>query len=200
MKTIKLLGDLARFRADWSLDVKTVAEALRAIEANRPGFLAAAEAGEYVLLLADPQDLDHARQVTTANALEAWADEILFVVPRVSGEEPFSATMIMGWSIAMTGSIVMSPAVAAFMAAALNALVSVAISLTVSMVASLISGSNDGMKAADTEPYESKPSYLFNGVVNTSRQGHRVPLLYGGPMLVGSMTLSADIRSEDIAV
>jgi predicted phage tail protein len=198
MKEIRLLGDLQAFKSEWSLDVSSVAEALRAINANRPGFLHAADAGDYVLLLMDRENPDLCRQVTADNALYPWADEVLFVVPRVGGDEPFSATAIMGASIAVTGTIVMSAGVAAMMATALNLLVSIALSMAVSMVASLISGTNDGMKASEAEPYENKPSYLFNGVVNTTRQGHRMPLLYGGPLLVGSMVLSSQIHVKDI--
>lgn len=204
MKQIRLLGDLQAFKPEWALDVSTVAEALRAINANRPGFLQAADAGDYVLLLADFQNHDNCRQVTADNALYPWADEVLYVVPRVAGDEPFSATSIMAASISATsgfvagGTILMSAAVAGMMASTLNALIMMAISMAVSMVASLISGTNNGVKASEAEPYENKPSYLFNGVVNTTRQGHRMPLLYGGPLLVGSMVLSSQIHVKDI--
>ncbi|WP_338568688.1 tail assembly protein [Pseudomonas canadensis] len=41
-----------------------------------------------------------------------------------------------------------------------------------------------------------RPSYSFNGPVNTSVQGNPVPLLYGR-MIVGSAVISAGIYSED---
>lgn len=41
-----------------------------------------------------------------------------------------------------------------------------------------------------------RPSYSFNGAVNTSVQGNPVPLLYGR-MIVGSAVGSAEIYSED---
>lgn len=41
-----------------------------------------------------------------------------------------------------------------------------------------------------------RPSYSFNGAVNTSVQGNPVPLLYGR-MIVGSAVISAGIYSED---
>jgi predicted phage tail protein len=80
------------------------------------------------------------------------------------------------------------------------AVINIAVVVAVSFIAQLISGSNDGMKAADQENPENKPSYLMNGVVNTLRQGHPIPLLYGGPLLVGSMVLSADIHVEAVKV
>ena len=199
MKQIRLFGDLVTFKSEWSLDVSTVAEAVRAIEANRPGFVAAASAGDYVLILADFETPDNSRQVTTDNALYPWGNEVLLIVPRVGGNEPISATMIMAASIKLTGTIVMSTAMATVMAAALNMVIGMAISMALSAVVGLISGSNDGTKATNQEAPENKPSYLFNGVVNTTRQGHRIPLLYG-QLMVGSSVLSSQVHVKDIPV
>lgn len=41
------------------------------------------------------------------------------------------------------------------------------------------------------------PSYTFNGPVNTEAQGHPVPIIYGGPMKVGSAVISAGIDVKD---
>lgn len=191
MKTIKLFGDLQQFKAEWSLNVKTVAEAMRAIEANRPGFIAYADQDDYVLVLVDQDNPDAIRQVTQHNALAPWANEELWVIPRPRGEvvAAGAAIVVAGYSIAV-GS-----AIAAF---ALAVVLNIVIAVAISFIAQLISGTNKGVEPAETEPYESKPSYLMNGVVNTTRQGHRIPLLYGGPLLVGSMVLSADIHTKDV--
>ena len=45
---------------------------------------------------------------------------------------------------------------------------------------------------------DNKPSYNFNGAVNTEAQGHCVPLAYGEGM-VGSAVISAGIYPEDQA-
>lgn len=42
-----------------------------------------------------------------------------------------------------------------------------------------------------------KPSFLFNGPVNTYAQGHCVPVLLGGPLRVGSAVISASLISEE---
>lgn len=187
MKTIKLFGDLQAFKPEWSLNVTTVAEALRAIEANRPGFLQAADAGEYVLVLVDEQNHDLIRAVTRENALAAWAHEELWVIPKAGGDIPVVAV-----------AAVLGVAATSVTAIVVTTIINMVLSIALSMIASLISGTNDGMSVDNSEPYESKPSYLFNGAVNTTRQGHRIPILYGGPMLVGSMVLSADIHVNDI--
>lgn len=193
MKTIKLYGDLARFKPEWSLNVKTVSEAMRAIEANRPGFIAYADQGDYVLVLVDENNHQLIRQVTQNNALEAWANEELWVIPKPRGE-----VVAAGAAIVIAGiSIGVGSAVTAFI---LAVVINIAIAIAISFISTLIAGTNDGMSSADSEPYDSKPSYLMNGVVNTTRQGHRIPLLYGGPLLVGSMVLSADILTKDVPV
>ena len=52
-----------------------------------------------------------------------------------------------------------------------------------------------------TEPSErpeNKPSYSFNGAVNTTAQGHPVPVGYGR-LIVGSAVISAGIDVDEIA-
>jgi predicted phage tail protein len=44
---------------------------------------------------------------------------------------------------------------------------------------------------------ENKPSFLFDGPVNTIAQGHPVPVGYG-EMYVGSAVISAGIVTEEI--
>lgn len=47
----------------------------------------------------------------------------------------------------------------------------------------------------DTDAVDERASYLFNGPVNTVEQGGCVPLVYGGPLDVGSYTLSVGVSS-----
>jgi predicted phage tail protein len=192
MKTIRLYGDLKEFNPEWKLHVDTVAESLRAIEANRPGFLDKADSADYVLILLDEANPNNTRQVTKANAQGAWTDEILLVVPKPSGEYGIGEFIV---SALFTAAFAASTA-----GAVVAAVIEIALVVAISVVASLISGTNSGMTAGEQEAPENKPSYLMNGVVNTLRQGHPIPLLYGGPLLVGSMVLSADIHVEAVKV
>ena len=45
---------------------------------------------------------------------------------------------------------------------------------------------------------ENKPSYAFDGAVNTAAQGNPVPLCYG-QLIVGSQVVSAGLSVEQIA-
>ena len=55
-------------------------------------------------------------------------------------------------------------------------------------------------KSSDpSERPENQPSYVFNGAVNTTAQGHPVPVGYGR-LIVGSAVISAGIDVDEIAV
>ena len=45
---------------------------------------------------------------------------------------------------------------------------------------------------------DSRASHLFDGAVNTAAQGGPVPLIYGGPIRVGSTVVSAGISAERV--
>lgn len=49
------------------------------------------------------------------------------------------------------------------------------------------------------EAVDKRASYLFNGAVNTQEQGGVVPLIFGGPIKVGSTVVSAGITSERVS-
>jgi predicted phage tail protein len=47
---------------------------------------------------------------------------------------------------------------------------------------------------------ENKPSYAYNGPVNTMAQGNVVPLCYGGPILIGSQVVSVGFSTEEMPI
>jgi len=102
MKTVRLVGDLEKYKPVWTLDVKTPAEALRAIGVQRDGFLAECDAGHYVAVLIDLKDQDRSRLVTGDNAFDPWSDEELWVMPTARGEYGFDAAIWAGVATALT--------------------------------------------------------------------------------------------------
>lgn len=194
MKKIKLFGDLQAFKSDWELLVETPAEALRAIEANRPGFLKAADGGEYVAILVDTENPDNTRQVTMDNTSAPWANEVLVVVPKASGNEPVSAFIAAGYV-----SMGMTAAAASIATSITVAVIQIGISLAVSALANMITGNKTSVGAADTESYESKPSFISNGPVNVVRAGNPYPII-AGKFLCGSIVLSSQVHVKDIPV
>ncbi|MEN5093989.1 tail assembly protein [Pseudomonas protegens] len=67
-------------------------------------------------------------------------------------------------------------------------------SMALGGVVMMLSPQAKGLGSQDSP--NNRPSYSFNGAVNTSVQGNPVPLLYGR-MIVGSAVISAGIYSED---
>jgi len=61
-------------------------------------------------------------------------------------------------------------------------------------VAALLTPQTKGLGAADE--VTNRPSYAFNGPVNTVAQGNAIPVLYG-ELIVGSAVISAGIFAED---
>ena len=71
------------------------------------------------------------------------------------------------------------------------------ISMVLGGVVQLLSPQQTYDSAASERP-ENRPSYNFNGPVNTTAQGHPVPLCYGR-MIVGSAVISAGIETRQQA-
>lgn len=72
--------------------------------------------------------------------------------------------------------------------------VQLGVGLAIGGAVQMLSPQAKGLGAQDSP--NNRPSYSFNGAVNTSVQGGCVPLLYGR-MIVGSAVISAGIYSED---
>lgn len=196
MKQIVLYGHLAKkFGRHHRLDVRTPAEAVRALAANFPEFrqhvLKHNEPGYYVRVGKEYRD---------AEGLVYPADDVIKIVPAVGGMgkvgmlilgaalvvfAPYAA----GWLFANTSMVGLATAVA---------------SMAPSLGMALILGGVSQMlfappKAQSTEAPDNKPSYSFDGPVNTVTQGNAVPVCYGR-LIVGSQVISASMQSGDIAV
>lgn len=79
-----------------------------------------------------------------------------------------------------------------------GATLSAGIGMVVGGVVQMLTPLPKGLHSKDSP--ENTPSYSFNGPVNTQAQGVPVPLLYGGPMKVGSAVISAGIDTDDTSV
>lgn len=197
MKKIKLFGDLASFDTDWQLHVKAPGEALRAIEANRPGFLIACNQGDYVAVLFDENNHDLIRQVTLDNANAAWSDEVLMIIPKAGGNiDPASIALLIGYSSAFAAGGITAVTVGVTI---LTMVVNIGLALTLTALANVITGSKQSVAASNTESYQNKPSFISNGPVNLLRSGNPYPILVGHVQDAGSIVLSSNYWVEDIA-
>lgn len=182
---VLLYGDLRlKYGHKHEFDISTPAEAIRALKANYPEF---------------EQDLfgnvgfnvyigyDQVPGVSANNPVSQV--EVCRIVPTISGAGIGEAV---AWWIASQYAI--TTTTLAIITFAVNALVNLAIS---GIAQALFAPPKPS--AIGSERPENKPSYVFNGPVNTTQQGHPVPVGYG-KLRVGSQVISAGLYAEQIPI
>lgn len=194
MKTILLLGELGKnFGKKFEMDVKNPAEAVRALCANFPEFQRyVLESGKrnvfYKVLVG--------KQARTAEQLhDPSGKDVIKIVPIIGGSggraNPFTfiaAAVLIVASIALNAVFPGNPVSPYLM----NAGIAMAIGGVIQMLTPL-------PKAPNQDKPDNKPSYIFNGAVNTTAQGYPVPVGYGR-MIVGSAVISAGITTDEVPV
>jgi len=198
MKTVLLYGHLAqRFGRVHRYDVASPAEAVRALCATQPGFRrAAADGGAYRVLVGGRQAL-RGEQLH----LPVGARESIRIVPVTAGAGRGLGTIIVGAALIYFSGGLASGVGGVFNASAATitklgtAFSSFGASLVLSGVSQMLFPPR---KPGEVERPENKPSYNFDGPVNRAAQGNPVPLLYGGPLIVGSQVISAGLSVEQI--
>ncbi|NHN67455.1 tail assembly protein [Pseudomonas fluorescens] len=108
--------------------------------------------------------------------------EVVRIVPVLTGSKRAGALQTIIGAVLIVVGLVYSP------------LLPVGIAMVAGGVMQMLSPQAKGLGTQDSP--NNRPSYSFNGPVNTSVQGNPVPLLYGR-MTVGSAVISAGIYSED---
>lgn len=200
MIIVRLYGHLAKkFGRTHRLDVRTPREAVRALSVNFPDFrphvLKHSEPGYHVRVGKDYRDEE---------GLDYPADGEIKIVPAVGGASAgfrvvlgvalmVFAPYMAAWVYAAGG---MGAAAGAVASAIVTYAPSVGMALAVGGVSQLIL---QPPKAQSTERPENKPSYAFDGPVNTMTQGNAVPICYGA-LIVGSQVISAGFETGDIAI
>jgi predicted phage tail protein len=182
VRTVKLYGELGRrFGRVHRLAVKSPAEAIRAIEANRKGlakFMREADKHQMGFRIINGRDeLDNESRVTEPSS------GVIKIVPVVIGSG--ALTRVLVGAVLIVASFFV-PIGGSFLFAA-------GVGLALGGVAQMISPPPKADGPA--EKPENKPSYTFNGPVNTTAQGHPVPVGYGR-LIVGGAVISGGITIE----
>lgn len=220
MKDIYLYGHLAEeFGKHFRLSVRSAAEAIRALEANFPGkFFKSIRDGEYQIQrnVIDPGIPEDQLKMNLSTSE-------IHIVPVLAGAKGSKGkgimTAVLGVAL-IAAAIAFAPAAAAgsgFLGANLGASViggtglfssltfgQVAlwgVSLALSGVSSLLTPTPKVSQSSysNRERPEERPSFLFNGAVNTTEQGGPVPLVYG-QMRVGSVVIAGGLNAERLPV
>lgn len=178
MKTIRLYGEMGqRFGREHRFDVRTPAEAVRALCSQIPGFRAYLynHAKDYFKVFVGGRNESENIQAPASDA------EIIRIAPVVQGAGALGR-IIIGVVLIVIGSV-----------PGAQFLQPLGWSMVLGGVVELLSPQpkNNGPDEAPAN----KPNYNFNGAVNTTAQGHPVPLAYGR-IMVGSAVISAGIRTE----
>jgi predicted phage tail protein len=191
MKQVKLLGELGKkFGKSFSFDVANPAEAIRALCVNFPEFKAHLISSESrgvaykVLIGNEPQ--------TKEGLHYPVGKQSISIVPIIQGAK--------GGGILQTffGAVLVALSFVPFLAPISPYLLSAGIAMMIGGVVQMLTPiPNMSAQNLQNDSQDTKPSYVFNGAVNTTAQGYPVPVGYGR-MIVGSAVISASISTKDI--
>lgn len=189
MRTIKLYGELGeKFGKTFELEVLSPAEAIRALCVLIKGF------EEY--LLGSEKNGVGFKVFDTDNQLGERdlglrGSGVIKLVPVIGGAN--GETRIIIGAVLVAASLVMTAT--GFGAGAAPYVMNAGVALMLGGAIEMIAGRPKTPEIS--EKPENKPSYLFSGAVNTTAQGHPVPLGYGR-MIVGSAVISASMSTQNL--
>lgn len=211
LRVIKVYGSLAKFVGAKSFKavVKTPLEAVRFLRANFPG-LDAHMADQYYKISVGKHELE-AGSYPEQLSLPSSQNEPIRIIPVISGAGAtgrilagialvafaIAAGPLSGGFLGLGMSNVAGQALIGGVAA--NIIGSIGVGLALSGVSQLLTPTPQqaAVPAGVDNPNDPRSSYNFGGVVNVSRQGIPVPIVYG-ETVVGSVVLSAGINTENI--
>lgn len=208
MRTVHLYGRLKKlFGESFRFDLEYASEAFRALNCAFPGqFIEAMKEGSYEVIRGDLERGFHLNLDTLTKLRMGNSD--LHIVPVAEGA---SATAKRGTELAILGVAIVGAAIffsGGTLAAPLAGLGTTAFSIggagvtwgtiaTFGVGLALLGVSGILTKAAIPAFDDSSPTM---GPTNVNAQGAAVPLIYGGPILVGSQAVSAGLDVEDIGI
>ena len=192
MKTIHLHGELSRFGSSFDLDVQSPAEAIRALSVQLPEFRKTIADGEWHVVKGDMNEGTDLSDIELAMAVGKVSD--IHIIPAAAGSGGKFGQIVLGAVLVGAAFMTGGASMAAWGAGA-KAMGALGAGLVVGGVAQmLIKPPNTDF--AGRESPDQRPSFLFDGPVNTSTQGLPVPLIYG-EVKTGSVVISAGMTAED---
>lgn len=194
MKTVLLLGELGKkFGRKFQLDIKNPAEAVRALCVNFPEL-------EKHLVDSDKRNIGY--RVIVGKSDQKVEDlhnpsgnQVIKFVPVLMGAKSGGVFGV------IAGAILVAVGVAANYFFPGNPvspyLINAGVAMMIGGVIQMLTPLPKTPK--DEDRPDNKPSYVFNGAVNTTAQGYPVPVGYGR-MIVGSAVISAGIVAEELPI
>lgn len=196
MVTVLLYGFLGqRFGRVHRYDAHSPAEAVRALSVTLPGFRQALIDGGAYRVLRGGREALGAEDIVAPHS----ARDTLRIVPVVAGAGRGVGQILLGAALIGLSFV---PGLSTIQIATINGVTHTAASMISGLGTSLIfSGIAQALtrtpKSQQVEAVSNKPSYAFDGAVNTAAQGNPVAVCYGR-LIVGSQVVSAGLSVEQI--
>lgn len=195
MQTIKMSGEMAElFMPSVELCVANPAEAVRALDANFPGFRRyAVDPDRAFAVIIDGESIGEEQL-----AHPVGKNQTIEFIPLVAGADSDFFQVILGAAlIGLSFFLPTSPLIAGFEFSLSSIASSLGWSLLIGGVSQLLFGQPP--PADPQERPDNVPSDYFNGPVNTTAEGQPVPIGYGR-MIIGSHVVSAGFSVRDAEV
>lgn len=209
IRTIVLHGSLRKFGAQFRLHVDTPRDVVRALSAQLPGFEQEIRAGQFKVRAAGAER--KARYVTAETAaMRLGRLSVVHIYPAAAGSKKGMSTAKIILGVALLGVGLVGGFAAGGLGAAALSFGSGASAFAISWgqvalwgasfaltgLSSALAGSPSIGAYEAREAPEDRPSFLFNGAVNSVNEGVAVPWVFGKRVRVGSVVISGGIWSE----
>lgn len=195
LNKVILSGSLGeKFGREHHFDIRTPADAIKALCANFDGF-------EKALIASSENNVGY-RVLIGESPIES-VDEIkspigracVHVVPVIAGASGGVGKILLGATLIAAAFVAAPFTAGTSLSFVPTVLGGIGISMALGGVSQLLA--NQQAPSSTTEDKE--PSYSFSGPLNLVSQGHPVPICYG-TMIVGSVTISAGIDTESFSI
>ena len=186
-RTIYLQGKMGELFGDvWSLNATTVAECMHGIDCQREGrlkqyLLDCTEKGIKFTVQRGKELLDY------DNLQMDLGEDDLIISPVPAGSGNKLLKVIVGFALMVIGAWLVM----------MGGWIALAAGMAVGMVGSTLLNQGVAEYMAPKKPGEKGDAFLFDGPVNTTKQGVPVPLAYG-QLLVGGATISFGFTDDEV--
>lgn len=199
--TVKLYGYLKKYGKEYSLDVDSPREAVRALSCQLPGFMDRVRAGEFRVIRGKKRVQNALTEEGLYMSMGGAAE--LHIVPVANGSKRngllkvILGVALIGISFAVAGAVGgWTTGIGSGMLAGLTA--KTFLMLGAGMLLNGLGQMLSPTPSVDSnESPDSRPSYLFSGNQNISEEGNIIPVAYGAPWC-GSLVLSAGMDVEEV--
>lgn len=188
-----------------NIKVSSIAEAIKALEANFPNFRNLIQRDrQYRVVRGD--SLKTGKAIAEEELAMQFSEKEWHIIPipvGYGGNNAGILTTVLGLALVAT-TFIINPAAGTFAASMFGAagfggfVGSLGLALTFGGLAQMLSPNPSTFDYSQRE-VEKRPSYIFNGAVNSVQPGLTIPVVYGESW-IGSIFISGGLKIEDITV